>query len=159
MAPLPRYGSIAGDGHDEETSEQLLASNGNGPEAAGAASATATTTKSASSVPTRHRCVSYALTAGVCLFAAVYWHGRAASYGDGGGGGGGGARSRSRSVPTPPALSALDPRGDDLGFRATTRRGPASPSRAWGAWRAAEEPAEFTPLPTNEWYLVRKLCL
>ncbi|KAL3827011.1 hypothetical protein ACHAXA_000075 [Cyclostephanos tholiformis] len=66
-------------------------------------------------------------------------------------GGGGG-------VPTPPALSALDP-ASDLGFRVAIRTDDALPSMAWGEHRAMSSEGgggggKFTPLPTNQWYLV-----
>jgi len=103
---------------------------------------------------TRHHCISYTITALICVFSAYYWHNRAESYDDNtdhpnGTGVSDGDASIGR-VPMPPALSDLDPAGD-LGFRSTTRKGLASPSKAWGEHYLSK--TEFTPLPTNEWYL------
>ncbi len=88
---------------------------------------------------------------------------------------GGVAVHSSGRVPMPPPLSKLDP-FSDLGFRSTTRTGLASPSAVWGdflnTYDASEEAGSindesgdkgrkmkdnqtrFTPLPTNEWYMV-----
>ena len=103
----------------------------------------------------RQHCVSYALTAAVCLLAARYWDRRAGSYHSGGSSParGGGASRRRHRVPNPPAFSSLDPAAD-LNFRTISRHGLASPSRAWGEYLndRGDEDGGFTPLPTNAWY-------
>ncbi|KAL7547581.1 hypothetical protein ACHAWF_010872 [Thalassiosira exigua] len=182
MAPVPRYGSISssslasGDGDGVEVG--LLQRNGatdgcvdrGGADVEGSSflgDVDASGGKEAKKGRwTKHRCASYALAALLCLFAARYYRDRAESY-DGGvetddavevGGVGGGGDRKGR-VPTPPALSALDP-SRDLGFRSTTRKGLASPSKAWGDYlRSSDDEEEddgegFAPLlPTNAWYL------
>ena len=94
--------------------------------------------------------------------AARYWHDRADSYGP--------APPKypdvvvdvGDRVPLTPALSTLDPR--NMKFRSVKREGLASPSKAWGDFlmgredldkKADDDNAEFVPLPTNQWYLVR----
>lgn len=165
MAPVPnQYGSIS---DDKEATLELLphgpsvnvydhVSNGD--------SANAIVVTDSSSKWTRHHCISYLLTAGICAVAARYWHHRAelplppaapvqvnVDTGEG-------------RVPIPPALSTIDPR--ILHFRSVTREGLASPSAAWGDYllgrdgpaggdeKKEEGGGKFVPLPTNEWYLV-----
>eukprot|EP00584_Thalassiosira_punctigera_P026587 CAMPEP_0172577776 /NCGR_PEP_ID=MMETSP1067-20121228/138400_1 /TAXON_ID=265564 ORGANISM="Thalassiosira punctigera, Strain Tpunct2005C2" /NCGR_SAMPLE_ID=MMETSP1067 /ASSEMBLY_ACC=CAM_ASM_000444 /LENGTH=1128 /DNA_ID=CAMNT_0013370467 /DNA_START=246 /DNA_END=3632 /DNA_ORIENTATION=- len=165
MAPVPRYGSISS--KDDNESVELLPppppgaerNSGGGDGYIGTANAAGGSSgrsrRKAPAPPekktwiTRQHCLSYTIAALICLFSARYWHERAESYDEDDGIDGGDVhRSKSR-VPVPPALSSLDPT-EDLGFRSTTRKRLASPSKVWGEY--LKENA-FTPLPTNQWYL------
>jgi hypothetical protein len=177
MSPHPQYGSIKDS--DEDLEVELLATTHVGDVDAtgsdddrGGGGATSSSWGGSS----RHRCVSYALAALVCLFSARYWRDNRANAGVGGGGGsrdydggrpsspsgggGGGIGIGGGRVPVTPALSALDP-SSDLGFRVATRTGDALPSSAWGAHREKKKSSSggsssFAPLPTNQWYLVSR---
>ena len=157
MAPLPAYGSISQD--DEEVEllpppDQHGQGNSAGDEYIGTIDARS---------PKSVRCISYALAASlVCVFSARYWHAArgAESYDNGSGSNSvknnnNANNNNDNRVPMPPPLSNLDP-SEDLGFRSTTRKGLASPSKAWGEHYLSQTDGEFTPLPTNEWYLVSR---
>lgn len=110
-----------------------------------------------------HRCISYTLAAFLCLFCANYWHARAIGYSaskdnsfnvdnDN-------SKNKRVAFPMPQPLSLLDPTYD-LGFRQVIRKDDALPSTAWKEWSAKQQ-SKFTPLPTNQWYLVsyRVACI
>lgn len=160
MAPIPnQYGSINGQ-DDKGESIELLPHGTDSAPYYNRLNSTGSSSSNDQDGSRRHRLVSLLLSAGICLVAAAYWHGRASSPSstvhhevttDNGG-------SDSR-VPMPPALSKLDPR--ELSFRSVEREGLASPSEAWGDYLEEEKGSKkkFVPLPTNEWYLVRCLCI
>ena len=166
MAPTPRrYGSISEESEEVEllpTGETFIGTIDAGGHVLNDEPTTSTTTMKKW---TRHNCISYTLAALLCLIGARYSHGRAEFYDDTNSNNnsavdntsvdhsGVGVGGDSYRVPMPPALSKLDPT-TDLGFRSTTRSGLALPSKAWGEHYLSEE--NFTPLPTNEWYLVRQ---
>ena len=164
MAPTPRrYGSISEEGEEVEllpTGETFIGTI----DAGGHVNDEPTTSTTTTRKWTRHNCISYTLAALLCFIGARYWHGRAKFYDDADSNNnvdnasvdhhnGVGVGVNSYRVPMPPALSKLNPK-TDLGFRSTTRSGLALPSKAWGEHYLSEE--NFTPLPTNEWYLVRQ---
>ena len=184
MPPIPRYGSITSN-EDEEAVVELLPphahahehhnDNGEGTTTfigtidAGGKDGAAVAVAVANNEPskkkwTSHRCISYTIAAAIfCLLSAIYFHNRAVSQ-DTSASAGGVSTNNKRAegrVPMPPALSTLDP-SKDLGFQTVSRKGLATPSKAWGERRSFGEKKDdgdgglsFTPLPTNEWYLVR----
>jgi hypothetical protein len=105
-----------------------------------------------------HRCISYTIAVLICLFSANYWHTRAIGYSASNDTNNNSFNvdndnvNSKRVVPMPPPLSLLDPTSD-LGFRQVIRTDDALPSTAWKEWRAKQQ-SKYTPLPTNQWYLV-----
>lgn len=153
MAPNPnQYGSISPDEHKDATLELLP----HGPSADVVYNRTDSDGTQPNEKWTRHRTISYLLTAAVCLVSAVYWHGRAASYPAPAKHGikVNNVNNNAGRVPMPPALSSLDPRS--MKFRTVQREGLASPSKAWDEYlkeNGDNDDHAVTPLPTNAWYL------
>lgn len=171
MAPLPQYGSIATTSPEEDADASLellphghsVAESYNNNGGDGASGTANGGEKSKVAVWTRRHYISYSVAACLCLFLAHYWHDRSVVYDDSSNSKGRGdvtdpttTTSSSGRVPITKPLSTLDP-ASDLGFRVVEREGLASPSLAWGDKMNNKSDGEglFTPLPTNEWYLVR----
>jgi len=152
MTPHPQYGSLQDKGDDNGVVPHTQYLNGD-----------ITAPFQSSKSWWSHRCISYTLAALLCLFSANYWHTRAIGYSaskdnsfnvdnDN-------SKNKRVAFPMPQPLSLLDPTSD-LGFRQVIRKDDALPSTAWKEWRAKQQ-SKFTPLPTNQWYLVsyRVACI